>query len=50
LEDPEPIIDQDPAKQSRCDMFYFSENLPRCYYENTSKEELVLEHVIEYKR
>jgi hypothetical protein len=23
---------------------------PRSYFENTSKEELVLEHVLEYKR
>lgn len=43
-------MDQEPAKQSRCDNFYFSDNIPRCYSENTSKEELVLEHVIEYKR
>ena len=26
------------------------DDLPRCYYENTTKEELVLEHVLEYKR
>ena len=25
-------------------------NPPRAYFENTSKEELVLEHVLEYKR
>jgi hypothetical protein len=25
-------------------------NPPRSYFENTSKEELVLEHVLEYKR
>jgi len=24
--------------------------VPRCYFENTSKEELVLEHVLEYER
>lgn len=29
---------------------YYKANIPRCYIENTSKEELVLEHVIEYKR
>ncbi len=26
------------------------EDPPRCYFENTSKEELVLEHVLEYKK
>ena len=31
LEDPDLINDQDPAKQARCDTFYFSENIPRCY-------------------
>lgn len=50
LENPDPIEDQTPAKQSRCDNFYFRPDIPRCYKENTSKEELVLEHVIEYKR
>jgi len=49
LENPEPINEQDPAKIMRCDMFAYSEP-PRCYSENTSKEELVLEHVLEYKR
>ena len=49
LEDPEPLEDQQPAKASRCDTFYFSPDIPRCYKENTSKEELVLEHVIDYK-
>ena len=28
----------------------FKEEIPRCYTENTSKEELVLEHVLEYNR
>jgi hypothetical protein len=39
-----------PAKLKRCDNFRWTENIPRCYSENTSKEELVLEHVLEYKR
>ena len=46
---PDPITEQEPAKMMRCDMFAYSEP-PRCYSENTSKEELVLEHVLEYKR
>jgi len=50
LDEPEPLDDQDPAKIIRCDTFSYGGDLPRCYYENTSKEELVLEHVIEYKR
>ena len=49
LEEPDPISDPDFAKISRCNNAYFSD-LPRCYFENTSKEELVLEHVLEYKR
>jgi len=50
LDEPEPMEYQDPAKVIRCDTFSYTDNIPRCYYENTSKEELVLEHVIEYKR
>ena len=50
LDEPEPLDDQDPAKIIRCDSFAYSPDLPRCYYENTSKEELVLEHVLEYRR
>ena len=50
LEEPEPILDTEPAKYSRCDNFSYSDDIPRCYMENTSKEELVLEHVLEYKR
>ena len=46
LDEPEAINDQDPAKISRCDLFGY--DAPRCYSENTSKEELVLEHVLEY--
>lgn len=49
MEDPEDNLDQEPAKATRCDSFYFGADVPRCYKENTSKEELVLEHVIEYR-
>ena len=49
LEEPELIELQDSAKISRCEEFGWK-NPPRCFYENTSKEELVLEHVLEYKR
>ena len=49
LEQPEPIEPTEPAKVQRCEMFSWSDP-PRCYFENTSKEELVLEHVLEYKR
>jgi hypothetical protein len=48
LSDPEEIMPQNPAKFDRCNAGQF--DLARCYYENTSKEELVLEHVLEYKR
>lgn len=43
------LSDSDP-KETRC--FYFSArpDVPRCYTENNSKEELVLEHVLEYAR
>ena len=44
---------EEATKVGRCEMFAY-ENMrskkPRCYFENTSKEELVLEHVLEYKR
>jgi hypothetical protein len=33
-----------------CRNFGYLEEPPRCYFENTSKEELVLEHVLEYKK
>ena len=46
LDEPEAINDQEPAKIIRCDLFGY--DAPRCYSENTSKEELVLEHVLEY--
>jgi len=49
LEVPEQMEEQEPAKISRCDEFAYRDP-PRCYYENNSKEELVLEHVLEYKR
>ena len=48
LEKPEDIQFQLDAKTSRCRNFDY--DCPRCYYENTSKEELVLEHVLEYER
>lgn len=48
LSDPEEITPQNPAKFDRCNAGSY--DLARCYYENTSKEELVLEHVLEYKR
>ena len=38
-----------PAKEQRCYDYRVNDPL-RTYYENTSKEELVLEHVLEYKR
>jgi len=47
----------DVPKDSRCYSFkmesknpFAKEATPRCYWENTSKEELVLEHVQEYNR
>lgn len=53
LDEPEinDEIDQS-AKEGRCDEYKYESAAdgPRCYYENTSKEELVLEHVLEYQR
>ena len=49
LDFPDPIEGQETAKQSRSDNFSYDKP-PRCFFENTSKEELVLEHVLEYKR
>lgn len=53
LEEPEPVILEESTKLGRSEQFGW-ENMkskkPRCYFENTSKEELVLEHVMEYKR
>ena len=49
FDEPDPIEPQDSAKMGRCEEFGYAQP-PRCFYENTSKEELVLEHVLEYKR
>jgi len=49
LDEPELIDQQDTAKYSRSENFAYDKP-PRCFFENTSKEELVLEHVLEYKR
>lgn len=52
LEEPEELPDQAPAKIMRCYDFANPEDgseIPRSYFENTSKEELVLEHVLEYE-
>ena len=50
-EDEETMVVEN-AKNLRCAAFQAARNdeTPRVYYENTSKEELVLEHVLEYKR
>lgn len=48
LERPDEVPMQLLAKYARCKDFAY--DIPRCYYENTSKEELVLEHVLEYER
>ena len=51
LEEPEELPEQDPAKFIRCYDFANPDDgseIPRCYFENSSKEELVLEHVLEY--
>jgi hypothetical protein len=50
-EDEENLVIEN-AKDIRCNKFLYDrdESCPRCYFENTSKEELVLEHVLEYKR
>jgi hypothetical protein len=49
LEVPDTLDDQISAKTLRCEGFRYNDP-PRSYFENTSKEELVLEHVLEYKR
>lgn len=49
LDEPEINDEIIPAKEQRCFDYKYG-NPQRCYYENTSKEELVLEHVLEYKR
>jgi len=48
LEEPDPLDIPDPAKIIRCETFADEPNKPRAYFENTSKEELVNEHVLEY--
>ena len=66
LEEYDALPDEDDPKGTRCYywsvsilrsvllIFHFilqgNENIPRCYTENTSKEELVLEHVTAYER
>jgi hypothetical protein len=53
LEEPEPAVIEESSKVGRAEQFGWENTKakkPRCYFENTSKEELVLEHVIEYKR
>jgi len=49
MDEPEAIEFQETAKQSRSENYSYG-TPPRCFFENTSKEELVLEHVLEYKR
>lgn len=53
LDEPEPCMIEESTKFGRCEQFSW-ENMqakkPRCFFENSSKEELVLEHVLEYKR
>jgi len=41
---------EDDPKGTRCQYWSFNDHIPRCYTENTSKEELVLEHVTAYER
>ena len=48
LEEPDILEPSEPAKIDRCDGF-LAESNPRCYTENTSKEELVNQHVDEYE-
>lgn len=53
LDEPEPCMIEESTKVGRCEQFAWENsknNKPRCFFENTSKEELVLEHVLEYKR
>ena len=37
-------------KENRCLTFARGENIPNSYKDNTLKEELILEHVIQYKK
>jgi len=50
LERPDPLDNNESSKTQMCRNFGYLEEPPRCYFENTSKEELVLEHVLEYKK
>jgi hypothetical protein len=55
LPEPEDLGDIDNSKLSRCSMFNGevmneTSGINMTYLENTSKEELVLEHVLEYQR
>ncbi|CAI2364809.1 unnamed protein product [Moneuplotes crassus] len=42
--------DLESSKKMRCQGFKIGEHVPRCYSHNTTKEESVLEHVLEYER
>ena len=48
--EPDELDAQNDPKSTRCQMFAYGDEVPRCYTENSSKEELVLEHVLEYAR
>ena len=50
LEPPEMADNSESAKETRCEDFWYKPDVPRSFFENTSKEELVLEHVFEYQR
>lgn len=50
LERPDLLDNNESSKTQMCRNFGYLEEPPRCYFENTSKEELVLEHVLEYKK
>jgi len=50
LEEYNDLPDEDDPKGTRCYYWSGNDNIPRCYTENTSKEELVLEHVTAYER
>jgi hypothetical protein len=50
LEKDAELPPQQNAKESKCILYSTRPDIPRSYIENTSKEELVLEHVLEYAR
>ena len=55
LPEPEDLGDIDNSKMTRCTQFnmevmHETSGIVMTYLENTSKEELVLEHVLEYQR